>query len=91
MKGHNICAWLKVGEADICGKSCCQKYCKVQLAKIRKGNNIPVPCRFCGNDIQSEIELYQACGREKIRYWHLALEKIARHQFQLVLNELFAN
>ena len=33
MKGHNRCAWLKVGETEVCGKSCCQEYCKVQLAR----------------------------------------------------------
>ena len=57
MKGHNICAWLKVGETEICGISCVQEYCKVHLAKIRKGSKIPVPCRLCGCAVQSEIPL----------------------------------
>jgi len=45
MKGYNRCAWLKVGELEVCGKSCCQEYCKIHLAKIRNDSKIPVPCR----------------------------------------------
>ena len=43
MKGHSNCAWIKVGETEICGKSRCVAYCKVHPAKIRKGRQIPVP------------------------------------------------
>jgi len=56
MKGHNRCAWLKVGEPEVCGKSCCQKYCKIYLARIRRGSKSPVPCRSCGKGVQSEIQ-----------------------------------
>ena len=48
MKGHNQCSWLKVGELDIYGKSCCRMFCKVHLAKLRKGRPVPVPCKSCG-------------------------------------------
>ena len=88
MKGHNNCAWLKVGELGTCGKSCCQTFCKVHLARIRKGSNIPAPCRCCGKGVQSEIEVCRACGRDKIRHQHIALEKRARRQFDLVLAQL---
>jgi len=40
MRGHNVCEWLKVGETEVCRKSCCQKYCKVHLARIRRGSKI---------------------------------------------------
>ena len=56
MKGHNNCAWIKVGETEICGKSCCDAYCKVHLAKIRKGRQIPVPCRSRERGVQSGIQ-----------------------------------
>ena len=77
MKGHNNCAWLKVGELETCGKSCCKTYCKVHLARIRKGSKIPVPCRVCRKGVQSEIEVCRACGRDKLRHQQIALEKKA--------------
>ncbi|MEW8689182.1 MAG: hypothetical protein AB2556_25450, partial [Candidatus Thiodiazotropha sp.] len=65
MKGFNNCAWLKVGELRTCGKSCIMTYCKVHLAKIRKGKKIPTPCRKYGKGVQSEIEICRACGLDK--------------------------
>lgn len=88
MKGYDNCAWLKVGDRMTCGKSCMKTYCKFHLAKIRKGKKIPTPCRKCGKGVQSEIEICRACGRDKIRYRHMVLEKKARRQFNLVLCEL---
>ena len=88
MKGHNNCAWLKVGELETCGKSCCKTYCKVHLARIRNGSKIPVPCRVCRKGVQSEIEVCRACGRDKLRHQQIALEKKTRRQFRLVLYEL---
>ncbi len=87
MKGHNNCAWTKVGEAVLYGKSCCGTYCKVQLAKIRTGSRITMPCMTCDKGKQSEIQLCRACGRDKIRMRHLALEKRAKQQFSLVLSQ----
>ena len=54
MKGHNQCAWLKVGETENCKKNCIGEYCKVHLARIRRQNKIHVPCRSCGKGVQSE-------------------------------------
>ena len=88
MKGRNICEWLKVGETEVCAKSCCQKYCKIHLARIRKESKIPMPCRSCGKGIQSEIQLCRACGRDRVRHKHIALEKAAKTQFVLVLEQL---
>ena len=90
MKGHNLCAWIKVGETAICGKSCCGTYCKIHLSKIRKFHKIPVRCRSCGKGVKSDIQLCRACGREKIRYRQKALEKSVRAQFNLVLEQLLA-
>ena len=79
MKGYSIvCAWLKVGETDICGRSCCTVYCKIHLAKIRKGRGIPVPCRSCGYGVQSEIQLCRDCGRDRLPHRHIALQKCWR-------------
>ena len=36
MKGHNQCAWLKIGETENCKKSCIGEYCKVHLFRIRR-------------------------------------------------------
>ena len=85
MKGYNKCAWLKVGELEICGKGC-----KVHLFRIRKGSKIPVPCRSCGKGVYSKIEVCRACGREKIRHQHIALEKKSKRQFDLVMDQLIA-
>ena len=88
MKGLNICNWTRVGEAALCGKSCCGTYCKNHLFKIRKGSKIPAPCRSCGRGVQSDMQLCRACGREKFRQRHISLEKRARDQFLLVLADL---
>jgi hypothetical protein len=88
MKGFNICAWIKVGELATCDKSCCGTYCKIHLAKIRKGRQIPARCRSCGVGVQSDIQLCRDCGREKVRVRLLAKEKKARQYFQDVMREL---
>jgi len=90
MKGYNCCAWLKVGELEVCGKSCCQQYYKVHLARLRKGSRTPVRCRSCGKGVQSEIQLCQACGQENVQRRHAVLEKVAKNQFVLVLRQLLA-
>ena len=86
MKGHNYCAWLKVSLGPV-GRVAAG-YSAVHLARIRKGSNISAPCRCCGKGVQSEIEVCRACGRDKIRHQHIALEKGARRQFDLVLAQL---
>ena len=91
MKGHNTCAWLRVAEERLCGRSCCQKYCKVHLAIIRKGRKISVPCRICGRGVQSEIELCQGCGRGKVWLRHARLEKKARSIYAGVMSQLLHN
>ena len=91
MKGHNTCAWLRVAEERLCGRSCCQKYCKVHLVIIRKGRKIPTPCRICGKGVQSTIELCQACGRDRIRQRHVRLEKKTRSIYADVMYELLNN
>ena len=88
MKGHNLCGWLKVGETENCRKSCIGVYYKVHLARIRRKSKIPVPCRSCGKGVQSEIHLCQVCGRERIRYKHQALQKVAKIRFNQVMAEL---
>ena len=91
MKGHNTCAWLRVAEERLCGRSCCQKYCKVHLAIIRKGRKISVPCRICGRGVQSEIELCRGCGRGKVWLRHDRLEKKVRSIYADVMCQLLNN
>jgi len=45
MKGHNRCAMVKNGGARGLWKSCSQQYCKVHLARFRKGSRTPASCR----------------------------------------------
>ena len=90
MKGSNNCEWLKRGETKICGKSCLGEYCKIHLTRIRKGSKIPVPCRSCGQGVQSDIHLCRACGRDRVLLWQKALERKARIDFDLVLEQLIS-
>ena len=90
MKGHNNCAWLKVGELEPCGKSCLGEYCKVHLARLRRGRSLPIPCRNCGRGVQGEIQLCRACGREKIPHQHTAIKQETKREFSLVLAQLLA-
>ncbi len=85
-----MCAWQNVGEMKICGERCIQEYCKVHLARIRKGRKIPVPCRSCGCGVQSEIQLCRNCGRDRIRSKHITLEKRAKEHYVLVMQQLLA-
>ena len=85
-----MCAWIKVGETALCGKSFCGTYCKIHLEKFRKGSKIPVRCRSCGKGVQSDIQVFRDCGREKIRHRRLALERTAKNNFTLVLEQLLA-
>ena len=88
MKGHNQSAWLKVGETENCKKSCIGEYCKVHLLRIRRQSTIPVPCRFSGKGVQSEIHLCQAYGRDKVYRKHKLLERDTRIRFNRVMADL---
>ena len=88
MKGQNYCFWLKKGETKVCGKSCLGEYCKIHLARIRNSSKVPVPCRGCGKGVQSDIHLCRACGRDRVLLRQKALERKARIDFNLVLEQL---
>ena len=88
MRGQNCCSWLKIGDRVQCGKSCLGVYCKVHLAAIRKKGRVSVPCRCCGKGVLSQIQICRACGRDKVRHQHIALESRCRRQFKLVLDQV---
>ena len=90
MKGSNLCAWLKRGEVTTCGKSRCGIYCKVHLARIRRGNRIPRSCRLCEKGVQRERQLCRGCGRDKIRSRHIVLEQKVKKLYNSVLAQLLA-
>ena len=71
---------IKEGELVLCRNSSCGVYCKIHLARIRKDRKIAGLCRSCGKSVQSEIQLYGDCGRDKVRLRHLAQEKQAKQQ-----------
>lgn len=88
MRGKNTCAWLLVGQHDSCGKSCIYEYCKVHLARMRKGRIPPYACRGCGIGTQSEPRLCNKCGRARVHARLMKAEKKARETYSLVLQEL---
>ena len=73
---NKTCAWLIVGQKTTCGARCFGDYCKFHSEKFIWGKKpIPVPCSLCGKGVQSAIQVCSACGQEKIRRRHIALEK----------------
>lgn len=55
------------GEIELCGNSCSSVYCKNHLAKIPiKGCRIPMPCKPCGREVQSDIHICWSCGWERV-------------------------
>ena len=90
-KSYDKCAWLKAGELEVCGKSCCKTYCEAHLAKIRKGCTISAPVGAVEKGFEANLGSVGAVDEKKIRHWLIALEQKTRRQFDLVLEQLFAN
>ena len=71
MKGHNQCQWLTLSSTKLCGTSCLGEYCKVHLARLRKGS-LTEPCRECGAGVTNKLRLCRRCGygKEQTKLWH---------------------
>lgn len=89
IQGKVITNVIEVGKGETCGNSWCSIYCEILLARIRMSYEIPIPCRMCGNGVQSKIYLCQAYGHNEIRFRHIAIEWATRQEFSLVLSQLF--
>ena len=61
MKGKDTCKWLLLGSTQYCGKSCMEQYCKIHLARLRKGPGTR-ECRGCGKGVKTNLSLCKACG-----------------------------
>ena len=66
MKGQNTCQWLVIGSTELCGKSCLGNYCKIHLARLRRGSGTQ-PCMECGKCVKNRFRLCLDCGNHKAR------------------------
>ncbi|CAI2186936.1 17453_t:CDS:2, partial [Funneliformis geosporum] len=57
------CNWLLVGETRFCKNSTREEYCASHAFKIRKGVIIPQPCKVCGWETKSSVQLCVPCGQ----------------------------
>ncbi|CAG8487463.1 10685_t:CDS:1, partial [Funneliformis mosseae] len=57
------CNWLLVRKTYFCKKSAQDQYCASHTFKIRKGVLILQPCKGCGRDTKSSVQLCVQCGQ----------------------------
>jgi len=70
MKGKNQCQWLVLSSTELCERSCIGDYCKIHLARLRKGTGTK-PCLICGKGVVNKFSLCRAHGyeNEKVKAW----------------------
>ena len=86
-KGKKTCASVKVHITELCWKFGMGDYSGVHLQLIRRGRLIPVPCRGCDNNTQSEARRCEGCGQQdSLR----SIEARARRSYSLVISEVRA-
>ena len=70
MKGKNQCLWLVLSSTELCGRSCLGAYCKIHLARLRKGSSTK-PCLVCGRGVINKFFLCRVHGyeNEKVKAW----------------------
>ena len=61
MKGKDTCKWLLLGTTQYCGRSCMEQYCKIHLARLRKGPGTR-ECTGCGKGVKTNLSLCKSCG-----------------------------
>ena len=59
--GRNNCQWLTSGSTELCARRCIGEFCKVHLARLRKGGGTK-PCIKCGKGVYNCLSLCQDCG-----------------------------
>ena len=50
-----------MSSVELCGRRCMGEYCKVHLARLRKGPGTK-PCRVCGVGVKNKLSLCLRCG-----------------------------
>ena len=58
-KGWNTCQWLALSSTQLCGKSCLGVFCKIHLARLRKGQ---CACQRCGVGVKTALAMCKRCG-----------------------------
>ena len=61
--GRNNCQWLTSGSTELCARRCIGEFCKVHLARLRKGGGTK-PCKRCGKGVYNRFSLCHGCGCE---------------------------
>ena len=90
MKGKNQCQWLVLSSTELCGRSCLGTYCKIHLARLRKGSGTK-PCLVCGKGIVNKFLLCQAHGYEnkKVKAWQQKNAAFSRECQRLAAIDVF--
>ncbi|GFR91190.1 hypothetical protein ElyMa_004322400 [Elysia marginata] len=86
MSGMNTCQWLVMNSTELCGRSCRATYCKVHLARLRKGPGT-TPCYVCGKGVRNRYRICISCGYHRVQTcdWHRrerALNAIFKAEFK---------
>ena len=87
MRGTNKCAWIRLGKAEVCGKSCMGEYCKMHSYLIRKGGGT-IPCEKCGIGVKTYLAMCKGCGVDNVRLkkWREAQREIVL-EFRKIVSE----
>ena len=72
-----------------CGKSCVGAYCKQHNFQLKKGGEMPTPCRGCGVGVLYD-GICLSCAGSTLKKRLYRQRKKAKETFQLVLLELKA-
>ena len=59
--GKNTCQWLTLSSTELCACRCMGEFCKVDLARLRKGGGTK-PCIICNKGVHNRLSLCQGCG-----------------------------
>jgi len=75
-------------QKENCGKSCVGAYCKQHNYQLKKGGQMPTPCRGCGVGVLCDSGICISCGRSALKKRLNHKRKKAKKLFELVLLEL---
>ena len=90
VRGSNKCVWLMRNWKENCGKRCVGSFCRQHNYQIKKGMEIPAPCRSCGVGVLCDYRLCISCGGTELKHRLICKHKKAEKNFELVLLELMS-
>jgi len=76
------------GRKENCGKSCEGAYCKQHNYQLKKGGEMPTPCRGCGVGVLCDSGICISCGGISFKKRLNRERKKAKKVFEHVLLEL---